>query len=77
MPDEMRPCVANMAKHLELSEHEFIMRAIADKLDPYSCMLSLFGHVDAAQAVGELPEFRRSSFAGEFNTSDLIAERRR
>lgn len=77
VPDELRSRLASAAKHFGLSEQEFILTAIAEKLARGDCEAGASGNVDAAKAISELRKSRRGLSVGEGDTSDLIADGRR
>lgn len=77
LPDELRSRVTSAAKRFGLSEHEFILKAVAEKLARGDCEAGSSGNVDVAKAIAELREARRGVSAGEGDTRDLITDGRR
>jgi hypothetical protein len=77
VPEELRSRLASAAKDFGLSEHEFILKAIAEKLDRVDGGADSSGSVDVAKAISELRESRRGISVGEGNTGDLVANGRR
>ncbi|MDA0191027.1 MAG: CopG family transcriptional regulator [Proteobacteria bacterium] len=77
VPEELRSRLASAARRYGLSEHEFILKAIAEKLDRADVMADSSGNVDATKAINELRESRRGISVGEDDTDDLVADGRR
>lgn len=77
VPEELRLRLASAARRYGLSEHEFILKAIAEKLDRADVMADSSGNVDATKAINELRESRRGISVGEDDTDDLVADGRR
>ena len=77
VPDELQSRLVGAAKRCGLSEHEFILKAIAEKLARGDCEAGSSGNVDVAKAIAELREARRGVSVGEGDTSDLITDGRR
>jgi len=77
VPDELRSRLASAAKYFGLSEHEFILKAVAEKLARGDCEAGSSGNVDVAKAIAELREARRGVSVGEGDASDLVTNGRR
>jgi hypothetical protein len=77
VPDELQSRLVGAAKRCGLSEHEFILKAIAEKLARGDCEAGSSGNVDVAKAIAELREARRGVSAGGVDTGDLVADGRR
>jgi hypothetical protein len=77
VPDELRSRFAGAAKRLGLSEHEFILKAIAEKLDREDGVAASSSNVDVAKAIKELRDCRRGISVGGVDTGDLVADGRR
>lgn len=77
VPEELRSRLASAAKRFGLSEHEFILKAIAEKLDRVDGVADSSGTVDVTKAISDLRESRRGIAVGEGDTDDLVANGRR
>lgn len=77
VPDELQSRLACAAKRFGLSEHEFILKAIAEKLDRVDGVADSSGTVDVTKAINALRESRRGISVGGVDTSDLVADGRR
>lgn len=53
VPDELRSRLASAARRYGLSEHEFILKAIAEKLARGDCETGSSGNVDAGGLIAE------------------------
>lgn len=77
VPDELRSRLASAAKHFGQSEHEFILKAIAERLDREDGVAAASSNVDVAKAIKELRDCRRGISAGGVDAGDLVADGRR
>lgn len=77
VPDELQSRLVGAAKRCGLSEHEFILKAIAEKLDRGDCESGPSGNADVTKAINDLREARRGISVGGGDTGDLVADGRR
>jgi hypothetical protein len=77
VPEELRSRLASAARRYGMPEHEFILKAIAEKLDRVDGGADSSGSVDAAKAISDLRESRRGISVGGGDTDDLVADGRR
>lgn len=77
VPEELRSRLASAARRYGLSEHEFVLKAITEKLDRVDGGADSSGSVDVAKTISDLRESRRGISVGEGDTDDLVANGRR
>ncbi len=76
VPDELQSRLVGAAKRCGLSEHEFILKAIAEKLDRGDCEAGASDSVDVAKAINDLREARRGISVGGGDTDNLVTDGR-